>query len=547
MIEPTTSTRKNTHLVRLARQYQRLLKQYKNRQNEVLLQDVADVLACTPRYARTLLKDMKQMGWISWASLPGRGKLSQLQCRLDDNALQEMTTDPVQPLISASFSAPLDSVSFPEGDSFILSYYRSLPAIVPSFSAMHASRHLIRMVHAGLMKYQDGNTHLIFGLAHHCKTSADRLTWQFYLRSGLIWHNEEKVSANQLLHGLNALIGTPVLPYVKSISADEQSILFHLTQPDEMLIHRLAHPACSLPHPVYPTVGLGPFRVVEHSDQQVKLSRFPFWYSEMPLAATITLETRLRKIADWGMISLETPQSKRRDERIKTITLADTFSFMAFNQCKSNALTRHQRMMVMEVARSVARRMILKQADLLPLPEWLTMPMDNPDPVTLPPTLAMAYFSTPGTDRFVRLLVKNLKLMGCQLSVTPIHNAYWLSPGKNWEQMDISLGYLNSRQEAAFTYEERWRHSQMARAFWPAEIQHRISALLNRSVRRSCADHQQFIINLMRYAIRHKLINPLYEKNHTLHYPASVRGIKCHPQCFPDFTSLWIDNADQRD
>ena len=179
----------DARLLRLTRQYKRLLNRYQNQRQEVQLQDVADTLACSPRYARTLLKEMQQIGWISWASLPGRGKQSLIQCRHDIHHLQEGIDTPVKSSVTPKPVIPASG-----GYHFIFPYYRPISAIVPKLSAQHLTRHLIRMVHVGLVRYLDGNTQPELALAHHVEVSTDRTCWRFYLRQGLVWHNNDPFS-----------------------------------------------------------------------------------------------------------------------------------------------------------------------------------------------------------------------------------------------------------------------------------------------------------------------------------------------------------------
>lgn len=531
----------DSRLMRLVRQYKRLLERYQNQRCEVQLQEVADTLACSPRYARTLLKEMKLLGWISWASLPGRGKTSLIQCRLDSDDLHDVSvaTPAAEPVTQLP---PLFATA--GGYHFIFPYYRPISPIIPSLSAQHLTRHLIRMVHIGLMRYEDGNITPVFALAHHVTSSADRMSWRFYIRPGLVWHNNDLFSIADGLRQLQLFAGTPALPYVKNISADDQSIVFHLTQPDEMLLHRLANPVISLSHPIHPTVGLGPFMVVSHTDELISLARAPYWYGEMPMASRITLETRLRNTKDWGVVTLETEDSTLHQEAGKMLTSNDTFSFLAYNH-NTSVLTRQHRITLSEIAKNLALSLVKKQSDLLPIDDWLTMSGKKVDAVDLPSLLSMAYFSTPDTEVFVRLFSRYLLRMGCRLKLRPIHNTHWPAADKTWEGMDLALGYLSCRKEAAFTFEERWRRSGMIKTFWPIESQQQIMRLLDSSVMRTPTEHKQCLIALQRRAIRHRLIAPLYLKRYTLHYPQSVKGIHCHPQCWPDFSRLWIDDADK--
>lgn len=538
MIDKKTHCEQDTKLPRLKRQYKRLLANYHNQQHEVQLKDIADILSCTPRYARTLLKEMNQSGWISWSSLPGRGKLSLIQCRLDSENLENVRSVTESEPVTYTPEHPALMI---DGDNFILRHYHPLPAIVPKSSALYLSRHLIRMVHVGLVRYRRGNTDPELALAHHLEVSEDRKQWRFYLRRGLFWHNNEPFNVADCLHTFYPFIGTSLLPHVCEVDADKQSVVFHLTQPDEMLLYRLANPALAISHPAQPTVGLGPFMVVKHTDELIVLARFSHWFGKTPQAGIIRIETRLRKPTDWGLVNLSTDKTDSLSANRETLTSRDTFSFLAFNNTRRNALSRQQCFTLVNIAKNIVSGMIKKQPDIFAVEDWLAIADKTAKVVKLPATLALSYFSTPDTEIFVNLFSNNLLRLGCRLNARPIHYSHWPVTEEHWQNVDIALGYLSSMQEAAFTFEERWRRSNMVKVFWSSEMQTKILSLLKLSAMRDPACHMQFLIDLQRHAIRHKLMIPLYAKQYTLAYPRSVRGVHCHPQCWPDFTRLWID------
>lgn len=538
MINETRCCGEEARLLRLKRHYKKLLAHYHNQQHEVQLNDIANILSCTPRYARTLLKEMQTSGWIIWSSLPGRGKLSLIQCRHDKESLEHAQTSPEHSPVTYNASHTTRAV---EGDNFVFRYYHPLPAIIPKPSALYLSRHLIRMVHIGLTKYKNGNSHPELALAHHVEISADRLQWRFYIRRGLVWHNGEPFEIADCLPRLLAFKGTALLPYVCDIQSDEQCIVFHLLQPDELLINRLANSALAISHPVHPTVGLGPFKVINHTDELITLQRFPHWFGESPLAGMITIDTRLRKPNDWGMTSLSTEKRCSSSENLKTLMSRDTFSFLTFNRTKRNAISDEQCGTLATIAKSVASAVIKKYSDIFATEEWLTISLNTLDIADLPATLTMSYFSTPDTENFVQLFSNYLSRRGCRLEATPIHYSHWPVTEQHWMNMDIALGYLSSMQSAAFTFEERWRRSNMVKVFWPSTMQTKILELLKHSAMRDPARHLAFLIYLQRHAIRHKLMVPLYSKQFTLKYPHSVKGVHPYPQCWPDFTRLWID------
>ena len=63
---------------RLYQQFQRLAQQLGCDEQEISLAEVADLLCCTPRNARLLLRRMQDQGWLSWSAEAGRGRRSRL-------------------------------------------------------------------------------------------------------------------------------------------------------------------------------------------------------------------------------------------------------------------------------------------------------------------------------------------------------------------------------------------------------------------------------------------------------------------------------------
>ncbi|MCR9023652.1 SgrR family transcriptional regulator, partial [Aeromonas caviae] len=51
---------------RLYQQFQRLAQQLGCDEREISLAEVADLLCCTPRNARLLLRRMEGQGWLCW-------------------------------------------------------------------------------------------------------------------------------------------------------------------------------------------------------------------------------------------------------------------------------------------------------------------------------------------------------------------------------------------------------------------------------------------------------------------------------------------------
>ncbi len=61
-------------------QYERLYQKFGDHPVATTVADVASLLFCSERHARTLIQQLQMKSWLSWHSQVGRGKRAQLQC-----------------------------------------------------------------------------------------------------------------------------------------------------------------------------------------------------------------------------------------------------------------------------------------------------------------------------------------------------------------------------------------------------------------------------------------------------------------------------------
>ncbi|HEM8838462.1 TPA: SgrR family transcriptional regulator [Klebsiella aerogenes] len=527
----------------LMRRYHRLLTRYRTQMVDVSVQEVADTLVCTPRYARTLLRRMQDAGWVNWTPRAGRGFKGTLQCRVDLAALLAQQQGDYSPVPPEAFtpSAPSSSLSpaVTMGARYFISFYRPLLAIIPSVHTGRAERHVLHMVHDGLMRYRGNNPVPQPGLAHTVDVAANGLTWCFHLRQGLVWHNGEIVHPDQLVTALRRFAGTPGLPHVAQVTCRGHSLCLHLAQPDVMLAHRLASPVYALAHPDEPSCGLGPFRLSEHTADRLVLQRFTDWYGERPEVAEVVYETALQRRQVWSELHLETHRSRLIPQPVRTYESADTFSFLAFNQVRGS-LTPAQQSVIRQIVRHATARLPDEVAcRTASPPDGLPPGPESVADALLPPTLSLTYFHTPELYALLKLVEKSLRWRGCVLTITPLKTTHWLLPEEEWSRQDMVLGYLRLGMQPAFSPEERFRHSRLCRVFWGEDIWRRGLRQLDRSLMRDEARHLRQVTRLMRRVIRTHLLTPLYSQRYWLTVPENVRGVRICSQGLPDFTCLW--------
>ncbi|WP_312606108.1 SgrR family transcriptional regulator [Kosakonia cowanii] len=528
----------------LLRRYNRLLAKYSTHRHELSLAQIADTLACTARYARSLLQEMQEEGWLIWRSRPGRGALGVLQCQMSVAALENMLGSNTPAAEAKSVPENHGTCYSRDGFHYHISFYRPLQAPVPSIHTDRAGRHILQMVHAGLTRHLPEQAEPVPCLAHTIRVSDDGLSWHFMLRRGLVWHNGEALDPAQLQTTLQRYAGGPGLPHVTDVIVQDYVLIMHLSQPDAMLLYRLASPVYALAHPENGVVGLGPFQLGSHSDAQMTLTRAPGWHGEMPQASEIVYNTPLAAIPSPALVRLDTPRSHLSPEPMIVRESSDAFYYVTFNQ-RRGRLSLAQQAVIRQIAQSLARAMMEREETLAPLPEWLLPPTEPVAQALLPATLNITYFRSTEMKKLVDELIKSLRYRGCTVNTNPISVSHWLLPNQRWEEEDLCLGFLRFDQHETFSLEERYRHSEMWTWFWGHSQWLRGVQLLDRINAGPAERHGARIRRMMRFLKTHYLVVPLFAQLYRLTTPVCIKNIACYAQAWPDYSRIWTDEREE--
>jgi MarR-like DNA-binding transcriptional regulator SgrR of sgrS sRNA len=532
--------RLHPHEMRLLTRYRRLLMRWRTAPVHVSMGEIAEVLYCTPRYARTLLWDMQKAGWLSWTARPGRGAGGVLRCLVDAAALQTLL-DGEYAIQTESTEAPAPAIKegARDGERFSLRFYRPLMKVTPSLYTIWPERHLIQMVHVGLMRFLPGSENPVPGLAHTTEVSPDGLTWTFYLRRGLFWHNGEPLIPEQLLPSLQRHVGGPGLPHVIQIKLSDYILQMILKTPDALLPHRLAHPAYALPHPENQTVGLGPYRIGKHTALALVLQRSAFWYGEQPQTAEVRFNVQQRPAPDWSVITLENARAYETVPHATTLTGEGGFTFLTFNKARGS-MSQAQQVVVRRIFQSLLPGLIDKVPTIAELPEWLRVNEVEVEPAELPPELNIVYCLMPETTALVEQLKKSLQWRGCHLNITTRAASHWLLPAEEWASFDFCIGFQPLFKRQAGMLEEHYRHCPMFRTYWGEKCYGRGQSILTRAVKGNRQQHTRRIWRLFSYLLQTGLITPLYIQRWQLQVPGGTRGVEACELGWPDFTCLWM-------
>lgn len=123
------------------------------------------------------------------------------------------------------------------GGSIIEGVVGSPRFINPLLTASDADRDLTRVLYAGLLR-SDGRGNLVHDLADRYEISDDGLTYSFYLRDNLKWHDGQNLTASDVAFTIN-LAKNPAIHSAKLANwegvsieiVDDRTIKFHLRKP----------------------------------------------------------------------------------------------------------------------------------------------------------------------------------------------------------------------------------------------------------------------------------------------------------------------------
>ncbi|HEY0210682.1 HTH-type transcriptional regulator SgrR [Acerihabitans sp.] len=297
---------------RLQQQYIRLWQSCQGRPCETTLHELARALSCTRRHARTLLKNMRQMGWLEWQPAAGRGKRSQLIFYYTGLALQQqraedlLEQDRIEQLVQ--LVGDKDAVrqmllshlgrSFRRGKHILrVLYYRPLLNLLPGSPLRRSDNHIVRQIFSGLTKINEENGELEADLAHHWQQISP-LQWRFYLRPGIHFHHGRELTPDDVCLTLLRLRKNPLFNHIKNVSsAIANTIDIMLTAADNWLPWLLGSvPAMILPQewqtmPDFARrpVGTGPYEVIDNRDSLLKIRAFDDYFGYRALIDEVNI------------------------------------------------------------------------------------------------------------------------------------------------------------------------------------------------------------------------------------------------------------------
>lgn len=551
-------------------QYQRLFQQFGTTPASVTVSNVAAILYCSERHARTLVQQLQAQGWLSWQAQAGRGKRAQLQClktpdELRAGHLQRLlqTGDHQGALMMAQLApqhlqdllSPYLGGQWQAGSPTLrIPYYRRLEALDPLTLTGRAEQHLVSTLFAGLTRFTTGNAEPAPDLAHHWQIDRDGLRWRFFLRSQLRWHNGENLTGQQLLQTLEKLRYHPRsranLHSVAAITLPHALCLqFDLHTPDYWLAHRLAEYPCLIPHPQDPTLGAGPFKLALNEPHLIRLEQHPFYHLQNPY---------LERIEYW--ITPEQPGGANCHYPVRiTIgqqedlalarpvqrSLSPGWCYLALNLQRATLSEAQGKKLLMLIQQSgLLNNLPIPNGVITPcqemLPGWQIPRHIADETVALPRRLVLLYRPPMELEAVTLALQRLLAQHGCTLEIHYFAGKRWQSE-EQVAQADLLLAdrLIGEAPEASL---ESWLQQDVLwRGILPAaRWRHQRQTLrrIQQQPEPTARFHQlhAYFQHLMATAT----ITPLFNYQYQVNAPPHIHGVTLTAYGWFDFSQAWL-------
>lgn len=291
---------------------------------QVSIQELTDILCCTKRHTKHLLKQLNEKGWVIWEAKPGRGKTSSLTFLLKQDELQlelakelaaeekyEKAFDTLRHMnaeakmqyhqwLSTQLGISTEVTKQRELDVLRYPFYKCIQSLDPLQLISRHDVHIASQLFDTLLTYNAQEGQLQPHLAYNWEAQDDGKTWTFYLRKGIKFHHGRELTAKDVLYTLKRLKSTAqsnqeyklysfmkdieiIRKFVIRINLHEANLLFpHYFTNHQTYILPYDGLENSLQGSHMKPIGTGPFKLVRHDDTMIALEAHDAYFLGRP-------------------------------------------------------------------------------------------------------------------------------------------------------------------------------------------------------------------------------------------------------------------------
>lgn len=577
----------------LFRYYQRLMPFDVGKETKTTLLEIAELLFVSPRHARSLLAQMQQHEWLSWQPKAGRNHRSTLLMNVELSALKEtlaqerIKSGKYEKALSildedeAAFGRLLKTTSgasLQEGQLNIqLTYKRTFERVVPHQLQRSSERFLLRQIYCCLVA-SDNDGQVKAELAHHWRYDETKYEWTFYLRPGLTFHNGSPIDADTVVNLFNKLklldYYEKDLAHVETIAAPNPlKVIFTLNTPDLAFAGLIS----GVKYGIQPAsqvneannrlvVGSGPFSVIEHNENRLKLQAFEGYYSCRVLTDQVTIwivddekmenpslssnselvEAKTDDGACLHYMSMSDAQTYAANKRSR---IEDGCLFALFNHRAKHALSLAQRRYIAELIQPKYLVEIMKSENIvfgsIPafnlLPTWRPVLRPFGEETKLPKHISIAGYNYTALRRCARAISRQLESTGCKVE-TVMYSYRVLSERARNGTLNETLVVTNinlddNRHASAFSnfYTHTVLHNTLNQenAVWLDEQLERLRA------NTQLEDYLEALEPIASTLVSEYWIAPMFHHTQTLRFQGVLEDVALTNWGWPDIRSVW--------
>ncbi|WP_248931024.1 ABC transporter substrate-binding protein [Paenibacillus hamazuiensis] len=303
--------------------YKALMRETERHAEEVpvTVERLAQLLCCTERNVKLIVKAMADSGWIGWRPGRGRGNGSRLafltspeqllaqQARMwlslgkEREALEliksgRIGASAVEPLIrelAGSLGYRVEHTpAAGRVETLRFSTYRLLGRLDPAYVTRRTELHMVRQLFDTLVEFDRAKGEYKPALAHHWECGRDGTCWVFYLQKHVLFHHGSGMTARDVAATIRRLQAADDSPYRPLFAAirdvrirHDYEVELRLAAPDHRLPALLGSTAssivpCDWDSALRTPPGAGPFRLARHDDVILALEAFAPYYRRRP-------------------------------------------------------------------------------------------------------------------------------------------------------------------------------------------------------------------------------------------------------------------------
>ncbi|MEH7223353.1 ABC transporter substrate-binding protein [Bacillus sp. JJ1566] len=335
---------------------------------------ISQLLNCSERHVKTILRYLESEGYIKWDFQKGRGKKPRIRLLFTKDelyfqkakryvkeekyqeafhaaqALSDRQREEFQKWFLTHIGPSNQDISKQEVDVLRYPFYETNLIMDPLNLRSRHDSHMVKQIFDRLVEYEPSTNQLKPSIAHFWESNDGR-NWSFYLQKGIRFHHGRELTAHDVKATFERFpVNDVLLENIDSIKVISKTLIqFQLRTIDYLFPHYLSSMKTSIvPIELVKTnemnfrkmpIGSGPYQLTCHDEEMVRLEVFTDYFNRRPWLDKIEIikTPTLFKWEATNPLLLTAPDQSWNEIRM----IEEGAKFLLFN-CHKNGPMRHR-------------------------------------------------------------------------------------------------------------------------------------------------------------------------------------------------------------